>query len=117
MIDGVQILNTIPAQTETLNPLLVGLISAILSGAITLLVIALTENIELVDIIRSMILSLIVGFVFIALDIISDGLIVTKNIPESYKVLVSDDVSFNDFINNYNIIEINGNIITVTIKE
>lgn len=44
MIDGVQILNTIPAQTETLNPLLVGLISAILSGAITLLVIALTDK-------------------------------------------------------------------------
>ena len=50
---------------------------------------------------------------FISASIIFSSVLIIKNAPTQYKVIVSDEVSMNEFSNSYKIIQQDGKIYTI----
>ena len=111
LMDEITLLNTVPAE-EPCN-IWICLVVGALCGAIVSLMFSIVEKLD-----RSEFL-LALGLFCVAGCIGGSAFCALNNIylaPERYEVIISDDVSMNEFLERYDIVEKNGLIYTIEEK-
>ena len=114
VIDGVKVLNTIPAE-EALPvgvSILVGV--TIFTAIIILAIASCGGDIEAHTLCGLLAIGVVVG---VGCSVQTWRTDMGRVLPETYQITVSDDVSFNDFNAAYEIISQDGEIFRVKIKE
>ena len=106
MIEGVQVLSVYDTYTFDFN-ITAFFIAFILS--INFVVLAKKYHIDNTSIIIILLISISMSLAI--------GIIVPTSKVQEYKVITSDDVSLNDFMETYDIIDIDGKIYTIREKE
>lgn len=88
-------------------------------GILCLVVIALSIYVVIIGIFESSLSTATIGLVFVGIAAFLSWVVIDETINPSstYKVLVSDAVSLNEFYNNYEILGVDGKIYTIEIKD
>ena len=111
---GIEILNTEVIVTETGGFDVTACIITIFFCALIGFIIGLTTSLKDYSPILGLILGILIGLIFGALVGIALQKPIIKNEEVVYKVIISDEVSFNEFYKKYEILQKEGKIYTIT---
>lgn len=111
LMDGVTLLNTVPAE----QPLNIWICIAVgaLCGALVSFMFSIIEKPDFSEFVFAAVCFSIIGCIGGSFFCAANNFSLA---PERYEVIVSDDVSMNEFIERYEIVEKNGQIYTIEVK-